>query len=94
MPDAGFAFWIHVTPRARRPAVAGLHDDALRVAVSAPAEGGRANAACVRALAEVFRVAQSAVELDPASRYRRKRVRICGPRAPLERRFRELAGPR
>lgn len=93
MPEhPGFTFWIHVTPRARRPSVGGLHGDALRVAVAAAPEAGRANAACVRALAEAFQVPRGQVELDPGSRHRRKRVRIDGPSEPLERRFRELAG--
>ncbi|MCP3983987.1 MAG: DUF167 domain-containing protein [bacterium] len=93
MPEeAGFAFWIHVTPRARRPAVAGLQGDALRVAVAAAPEAGRANAACIRALAEAFDVPRRQVELDPGSRHRRKRVHITGSVAGLKRRFRELAG--
>ncbi|MBW2240565.1 MAG: DUF167 domain-containing protein [Deltaproteobacteria bacterium] len=93
MPEeTGFAFWIHVSPRAKRPSVGGLHGDALRVAVAAVPEAGRANAACVRALAEAFQVPRRRVELDPGSRHRRKRVRIDGPLETLERRFRELAG--
>lgn len=94
LADAGFAFWIHVTPRARRPSVAGLQGDALRVAVASPAEGGRANAACVRALAEAFEVPRRQVELDPGSKHRRKRVHIEGPTKSLEERFQQLAGAR
>ncbi len=90
--DASFTFWIHVTPRAKRPSIGGMHGDALRVAVAAAPEAGRANAACVRALAEAFQVARRQVELDPGSRHRRKRVRIDGPSKTLERRFQELAG--
>lgn len=68
----------------------GSHGDALRVAVGeAPVEGA-ANAACVRALARAFGVKPAAVELDPGSRGRRKRVRIAGDAAALERRFEEL----
>ncbi len=88
---AGFDFWIHVTPRSRRPGVGGRHGDALRVAVSAPALAGRANAACVEALARAFGVSRSRVEVDPGSRHRRKRVHIQGDRAELEHRFEELA---
>ena len=84
-------FWILVTPRSRAAGVGGLRGDALRVAVSAPPVDGRANAACVAALAEAFGVARRAVELDPGSRGRRKRVRIRGERERLEERLRELA---
>jgi len=87
-------FWIRVTPRARHEAVGGLHGDALRVAVGAPPIEGAANAACVRLLAEALGVRRDAVELDPASRGRRKRVRVAGDPAALEARLRQLAaGP-
>lgn len=92
-PD-GYDFWIHVTPRSRRAAVGGSHADALRVAVAAPAEDGRANEACARALAEAFGVDRREVELPANSRHRRKRVRIAGDPARLERRFCELAATR
>jgi uncharacterized protein (TIGR00251 family) len=88
---ASFAFWIHVTPRARREAVGGRHGDALRVAVRAAPEAGRANAACVAALAAAFAVSRARVELEAGARGRRKRVRVAGDAAALERRFEELA---
>jgi uncharacterized protein len=87
----GFAFWIHVSPRARREGVGGRHGDALRVAVRAAPEGGRANAACVDALAEAFGVRAADVTLDPGARSRRKRVRIDGDAAALASRFETLA---
>jgi len=87
----GCTFWIRVTPRARHEAVGGLHGDALRVAVGAPPVEGAANAACVRLLAEALEVRRDAVELDPASRGRRKRVRVTGDAAALEARLRRLA---
>lgn len=90
--DEELAFWIHVTPRASRSRVAGRRGDALRVAVQAPPLEGRANAACVAALAQAFAVARGAVALDAGARGRRKRVRIAGPRDALARRLEELAG--
>ncbi len=82
---------VHVTPRARRPGVGGVHDGALRVAVSAPPAGGRANAACARAVADALGVRPSDVELDPGSKGRRKRVRIRGPGEELAARLAALA---
>lgn len=89
-PD-GVVFWIHVSPRARREQVGGLHGDALRVAVQAPPVEGEANAACGRALARALGVSRGSVALDPASRSRRKRVRVAGDPAGLEARLRALA---
>lgn len=88
----GLAFWIHVTPRAQREAVGGRRGDALRVCVQAPPVAGRANAACVEALAQAFGIKRRDVELDPNARGRRKRVRLIGDVQALEERLRELAG--
>jgi uncharacterized protein YggU (UPF0235/DUF167 family) len=87
----GVAFWIHVTPRARRKGVGGTHGDALRVAVAEPPVDGAANAACARALARAVGVGRGAVELDRASRGRRKRVVIAGDAEALAARLQELA---
>jgi uncharacterized protein (TIGR00251 family) len=72
----GVSFWIHVSPRASRERVGGLHGDALRVAVQEPPVEGAANAACVRAIARVLDVGRDSVSIDPASKGRRKLVRV------------------
>ena len=81
---SGVAFFIHVTPRARRPGVGGCQAGALRVRVAAPPADGLANTACVTALAKALGVRRGAVQLDPGSRNRRKRVRIDGDPERLE----------
>jgi uncharacterized protein (TIGR00251 family) len=88
----GLAFWIHVTPKARREAVGGRQGDALRVAVKAPPVGGKANAACVEALAEAFGVDRRDVEIHSGARGRRKRVRVTGEIRTLEEKLLKLAG--
>jgi uncharacterized protein (TIGR00251 family) len=88
---SGIELWIRVSPGARREAVGGAHDGALRVAVSAPPLEGRANAACAEALASAFGVRRAAVALDPASRGRRKRVSIAGDADALAARLATLA---
>jgi len=92
-PAGGVSFWIHVTPRAARERVGGLHGDALRVSVCEPPVEGEANAACVRALARALEVGRAAVDLDPGAKGRRKRVQVAGDPAALEERLRGLAGP-
>ena len=99
MPDAvaaspterGLAFWIHVSPGAKRELVGGAHGGALRVAVGAPPLDGRANAACVEALAAAFGVKRAAVALDAGARGRRKRVEIAGAAEALAVRLAVLA---
>jgi uncharacterized protein (TIGR00251 family) len=85
------AFWIHVTPRARQDAVGGHHGDALRVSVTAPPVGGKANAACAQALAGAFGVARRDVEIHPGARGRRKHVRLRGETRKLEEKLQKLA---
>jgi uncharacterized protein (TIGR00251 family) len=72
----GISFWIHVSPRASRERVGGLHGDALRVAVKEPPVEGAANAACVRVIARALGVGRDSVAIDPASKGRRKLVRV------------------
>jgi len=76
--EQAVSFWIQVTPRARKARIGGLHGDALRVTVSAPPVEGKANAACVAAIAQALGVKPALVHIDPASRGRRKRVRVEG----------------
>ena len=89
--DDGISLWIHVTPGARIPRVGGVFADALRVSVQAPPVGGKANKACIAALAEAVGVPARQVEIDPASRGRRKRVRIAGDPSRLSNRLTSLA---
>lgn len=87
----GVGFWIHVSPRSRRRWVGGTHGGALRVHVnSAPIEG-RANDACRTSLAQALGVAPAAVTLEAGARARRKRVKVSGEAAALERRLWALA---
>jgi uncharacterized protein YggU (UPF0235/DUF167 family) len=89
---AGLAFWIAVTPRARREQVGGCHGGALRVAVREPPVEGAATAACARALARALGVRSAAVQLAPNARGRRKRVVIeAADRVALTERLRALA---
>lgn len=69
---------LHVQPGAGRSEVVGRHGDALKVRVAAAPEGGRANQACERLLAELFQVKPSAVTLVTGSTSRSKRFAVEG----------------
>ena len=52
---------LRVSPGAKRPGVVGRHGDAWKVRVAAPPEGGRANSAVVRLIADAVSVPVHAV---------------------------------
>lgn len=83
-------FAVRVKPGARRPAVGGRWaDDALVVAVAAPAVEGKANEAVRRALAAAFGVRRRDVVIVTGERGRDKVVEVDGA---TEARLAELLG--
>jgi uncharacterized protein (TIGR00251 family) len=70
---------VHVQPGARRPAVGGLHGDALKVRVTAPPVDGRANKAVLELVAATLGLPTSALALVSGATSRRKRLRIATP---------------
>ena len=72
---------VHVVPGSRREGLDGVHGDALKVAVRARPEKGKANAALVELLARVLGLRRSGVEVVSGHASRRKRVRIEGATA-------------
>jgi len=72
---------LHAQPDARRTEVAGVHGDALKIRLAAPAVDGKANAELVRFLAEAFGVPLRQVTLLRGETSRRKVVRIEAPSA-------------
>ena len=76
--DGGVIIEVHVQPGGSRDEVVGRHGDALKVKVSAPPEGGKANAAVRQLLANALDVSSSSVGLVSGARSRRKRIRLDG----------------
>jgi hypothetical protein len=76
---------VKVQPRAKRPALGGLAPDgaAIRVAVAAPPEDGRANRAVCDAVAEALGLPHSAVGVLRGASARQKTLRIAGDPAAL-----------
>ena len=75
---SGVRINIRVQPRASRDEVGGLHGDALKVRVTAPAIDGAANAAVVELLAATFGVSRRAVTLVAGANSRSKVVELEG----------------
>jgi uncharacterized protein (TIGR00251 family) len=87
----GCVLAVRAQPGARRAGVQGEQGGALKVAVTAPAQDGRANDALVEVLRAALGVKRSQVELLTGRTGRDKRFLIRGvPRAALEQRLAAL----
>ncbi len=79
---SGLVITARVSPKASRNGVQGVmptpDGEALKIAVTAPPEKGKANAAVIAVLAKTFGVAKSSVAVTAGESDRRKVVRIGG----------------
>ena len=69
---------VRVTPRAARNEVAGERDGVLLVRVTAPPEGGKANAATCKVIARALGIAPSRVTVARGAGSRQKSLRVEG----------------
>jgi uncharacterized protein (TIGR00251 family) len=84
---------LRVSPGANRAHVVGRHGEAWKVRVAAPPEGGRANDAVVRLLAETLSLPRDAVTLVSGHGARDKIVQLAGlDPTQIERRLSSAAG--
>jgi uncharacterized protein (TIGR00251 family) len=74
----GVSFRVKVAPRASRNAIAGVHDGALKVSLTAPPVEGEANQALCALLAKKLKVAKRAIEIVQGQTARLKTVRVSG----------------
>jgi uncharacterized protein (TIGR00251 family) len=87
----GLLLPVRAQPGARKAGVLGEHSGALKIAVTAPPEDGRANKALTELLRELLELKRSQIELLSGATSRDKRFLIRGlPRADLERRLAAL----
>ena len=100
--QGGVRVAVRLTPRARRNRVDGLAGEAgggvaLKVAVTAAPEAGKANAALVELLARAWRVPKSSISVVRGATDRHKTLLVAGaPQAlldQLETWLRQQAGP-
>lgn len=81
--EAGALLRVRAQPGAKRERIVGVHGDALKVAVAAPPERGRANERIAEVLAEALDVPPRDVSLLSGATSRDKRFVIAG-RTPEE----------
>lgn len=94
----GLRVALRVQPGARRACVEGLGELAdgkvvLKVRVTEPPEGGKANAALIKLLAKTWKLPKTAIEIVAGHGQRQKTLLISGDPTALKRRFESwLAG--
>jgi uncharacterized protein len=76
--DGRISFLVRVQPRASRDAIAGEHDGALKIRLTAPPVDDRANEALRRFLALRLKIPISAVRISGGEKSRTKRIEIHG----------------
>jgi uncharacterized protein len=81
-PDGTHSIRVHAQPGAKRTQVAGLHGDALKIRVAAPALEDRANDALIEFIARQLGIAKRDVTLASGAKSRDKRFEIRGAADP------------
>lgn len=66
----------HIQPGAKNSAVCGMHGQAIRIRIAAPAREGAANDELVRFLADFFQVRRQQVSIERGRASRHKLMRI------------------
>lgn len=71
-------FAVRLHPRARMNAITGELGDALKLSLTAPPVGGKANEACIEFFAKLLKVPRSSVSIAAGQTSRNKVIRIVG----------------
>ena len=74
----GVTFAVKVHPRAKKNAITGELDGALKISLTTPPAEGRANHACIEFLAKLLKVPRSSVTIASGQTSRNKVVRVAG----------------
>ena len=76
--DGGCILSVRVHPGAKRNAVTGTHNDALKISLITPPTDGRANAALIAFLAERLNIPRASITLISGATNRSKTLRFTG----------------
>ncbi|MCD6585343.1 MAG: YggU family protein [Desulfobacteraceae bacterium] len=74
--DSGICFKIYVQPKASKNSIVGLHDDALKIRLTAPPVDGAANKLCIKYLSKITGISKSAFEITSGHTSRKKQILV------------------
>jgi uncharacterized protein len=78
---AGCTLTVRIHPGARKDAIIGIHDSALKISLTTPPIEGRANEALISFLSEALHLPKSRIAILTGETSRSKTVRITGKSA-------------
>lgn len=76
--DGSILLSLYVQPRAGKNELAGIHDGALKLRLTAPPVDGKANKAVIAFFSKVLKISKSSVSLRTGLKNRRKQLQIIG----------------
>lgn len=76
----GIRLRILLQPKASKDAFVGLHDDELKVTITAPPVDGAANAHLLKYLSKAFKVPKSSIVLEKGELNRHKQIFVPAPK--------------
>ena len=76
----GIRLRIFLQPKASRDQIVGLHDNELKIAITAPPIDGQANAHLLKYLSKLFKVPKSSIVLEKGELQRHKQIFVPGPK--------------
>lgn len=78
--EADLILRLVLQPKATRDQIVGLHNEELKIAITAPPVDGKANAHLIKFLSKAFKTSKSNVVLEKGELARHKQVRIISPK--------------
>jgi uncharacterized protein len=75
---SGLEFQLHVLPRAKRSELAGVHNGALKLRITAPPVDDAANRAIVEFFSRLLGIPKSSIQILAGAKSRNKNVQIKG----------------
>ena len=76
----GLRLRIFLQPKASRDQIVGLHDNELKIAITAPPIDGQANEHLLKYLSKLFKVPKSSIVLEKGELQRHKQIFIPEPK--------------
>ncbi|MWQ03998.1 YggU family protein [Glaesserella parasuis] len=76
----GIRLRIFLQPKASRDQIVGLHDNELKITITAPPIDGQANAHLLKYLSKLFKVPKSSIVLEKGELQRHKQIFVPEPK--------------